>query len=832
MWKKSEKALEQLEKLEQEQEQEKEQEKVKVISRRKVLASLGIAGVSMASASLMGKLPAASANPQDESSSQRKIKDLMNLDFMVPVTIAGLRSLAVPDAELVYYVKNKGQEGVFIYDPTDTTSVDNAGLVLVSTTGARFKRSFQGKVNVKWFGAKGDGVTDDKDPITAAVNSGYDVVFPEGTYVVKDTVKFQRSVGMYGESNPVIKRLFDLENSNPTFQADAPKIRLQIDGMEFVANKDAIPSYWIGYIFDSRNTLDPLFQYWYFYLPDCEEVTMTHCYFHNIVGSAITAFNCQRGYFANCYFEDIVSEGLVCYESDFIYVDGCKFKDIGLLPEEFMVVDTGWYTGPGVTLQQTGKTIADAVLTPFSHAKNWHNFNGTGVLVSGRSLYVSGSDFLNCNRVGIVGEDATPPVGNAEMIITGNTVEHNHERLRGSNPPASIWIENFRKAIVSNNRCVYKKRASTEHFIWGINLAQMGTGELCYVECCHNQFIADEYNNRVAAGIFDLNSNNKRTIIHGNRISGNVNVGIFVANYLDHCGDELTIDSNNIHVFDTVEGAAAGILFQGWGDYSKHYNKIKVTGNWIYNKHDCYEEHAKWLPFFAICLVNGLGNFDARFQIKDNELNGGSIFLGNQAVREMIVTGNTNAHLIARDLMRSDTQGKQRGDYMEISNNKVNKILLGGQPDQTDPTYRFTGKITNNMVLGSGDDVMSNRINGSIELYGAKQMVVAGNTIFTDKSGSGIVIGTTDATQEDLFVRDNTVICQKNNAIGIQIKAGDNGNKIHHIAVANNILAAPNGSVYTGTTGIKWLQAAAHTTGTIVQGNMFSKLVNEETGRV
>lgn len=52
-------------------------------------------------------------------------------------------------------------------------------------------------VNVKWFGAKGDGVTDDSDAIQAAVDTGKSVFVPAGTYLITKTIslKLQNFIG-------------------------------------------------------------------------------------------------------------------------------------------------------------------------------------------------------------------------------------------------------------------------------------------------------------------------------------------------------------------------------------------------------------------------------------------------------------------------------------------------------------------------------------------------------------------------------------------------------------------------------------------------------------
>jgi len=61
--------------------------------------------------------------------------------------------------------------GLFTRDDADTTSADNGGTIIVASNGKRWKRIFDGAVNVLWFGAVGDGIANDYAAFLAAHNA-------------------------------------------------------------------------------------------------------------------------------------------------------------------------------------------------------------------------------------------------------------------------------------------------------------------------------------------------------------------------------------------------------------------------------------------------------------------------------------------------------------------------------------------------------------------------------------------------------------------------------------------------------------------------------------
>jgi hypothetical protein len=137
----------------------------------------------------------------------------MNLDF-----IADLRTLtSVPTvtADRIFFVTchstiyDEGG-GTFMWVPISVSSLlpDNDGTIIRTSNSSNplynqgyFLRQFSGPINVKWFGAKGDGATDDTAAVHAArdsmsfANNGT-LYFPVGTY--KGAFVF---LSTYGESN-------------------------------------------------------------------------------------------------------------------------------------------------------------------------------------------------------------------------------------------------------------------------------------------------------------------------------------------------------------------------------------------------------------------------------------------------------------------------------------------------------------------------------------------------------------------------------------------------------------------------------------------------------
>ena len=95
-----------------------------------------------------------------------------------PVTIPDRASLAAYSASSTAYLREAGREGLFVWDAGNRTAevaADPAQGIYVAgagnATGAAgsWVRKYSGPVSVRWFGALGDGVSDDGAAFTAAI---------------------------------------------------------------------------------------------------------------------------------------------------------------------------------------------------------------------------------------------------------------------------------------------------------------------------------------------------------------------------------------------------------------------------------------------------------------------------------------------------------------------------------------------------------------------------------------------------------------------------------------------------------------------------------------
>jgi len=76
-----------------------------------------------------------------------------------------------------------GIAGVFARDDADRSSADNGGTIIVGSNGKCWKRVYSGAANVQWFGARGDGSSDDTAAFRRCIAAVRDIYLPGGIYL-------------------------------------------------------------------------------------------------------------------------------------------------------------------------------------------------------------------------------------------------------------------------------------------------------------------------------------------------------------------------------------------------------------------------------------------------------------------------------------------------------------------------------------------------------------------------------------------------------------------------------------------------------------------------
>ncbi len=118
----------------------------------------------------------------------------VDTNAQIQTTIASLRTITASTTQ-PYFITDAGRQGVFYYDASDKSSADNGGTVIVNQGSKRFKRIYNGAVDVRWFGGKGDyngnGGTDNTAAINAAIAAAKKfetVMIPEGQWRINGNI--------------------------------------------------------------------------------------------------------------------------------------------------------------------------------------------------------------------------------------------------------------------------------------------------------------------------------------------------------------------------------------------------------------------------------------------------------------------------------------------------------------------------------------------------------------------------------------------------------------------------------------------------------------------
>lgn len=229
---------------------------------------------------------------------------------------------------------NDSGGGVFCWMTGTATS--NNGTIVVPTTpnGGFWKRSFDGPVNVRWFGARGDGATNDTTAIQAAINAvglvGGAVLIPPGTFCADNLTIGASRVTMTGVGKTSILAKNAGFNALITVGPSAGVENVVIRDLMITTKAGVTPAGWGIFCNSSSSwlTLDSIFMFGMAFGIGLEPVSpsqvhnalIRNCALNVITNQGVALFNCVDTFISD---SGIFMNGYTAGSAGLQYDSGC-----------------------------------------------------------------------------------------------------------------------------------------------------------------------------------------------------------------------------------------------------------------------------------------------------------------------------------------------------------------------------------------------------------------------------------------------------------------------------------------------------------------------------
>jgi hypothetical protein len=315
-----------------------------------------------------------------------------------------------------YHSDAIGGGGVFYWDDTKAKTEHNGGTVIDPTAvfptdwnnqtqldtwfdsanagSGVWVRQYDGAVNVKWFGAKSDGTSDDTKPIQTAINNNSTVYFPAGgIYTLKESISLLYYTRLLGENMYRTKINVTTSDSYGILLNGADYVSIEnitIDGTNLISTSSKGSYYnkfsnvWFGPC-DNAMLVNKNF-YWSMF---------SNCTFRECTNGIIaeTGENFNAITFSNCssFMSSPVSPVIDITDGDGVTFNGCQFQNQGIKVTNCKAVNIngGYWEGYTEPIIESVNSILyiDGIYTPPATNFNIDNetsFKGTLGLPSNR----------------------------------------------------------------------------------------------------------------------------------------------------------------------------------------------------------------------------------------------------------------------------------------------------------------------------------------------------------------------------------------------------------------------------------------------------------------
>lgn len=242
-----------------------------------------------------------------------------------------------------YYTSNDGGGASYLIREKLETDVDDGGSLHELSNGLVAELIIEnGTVNVKQFGAKGDGLSDDTNFIQSSLNSGNKIVFfPAGTYMVETYNESYTNAGGLGKYHPHSKGIRPQSDTTLIFDDNAELKAIKNSSSKyFIVNLNNVNNVTVknGKILGDR-TLEQGEWGYGINITNCDSIIIDGVYIESCLGDGISfngyedkwkSTNCVV---KNCEINNCRRLGLAIAGADGLIVENCYIHDTkGTLP--------------------------------------------------------------------------------------------------------------------------------------------------------------------------------------------------------------------------------------------------------------------------------------------------------------------------------------------------------------------------------------------------------------------------------------------------------------------------------------------------------------------
>lgn len=397
-----------------------------------------------------------------------------------------------------------------------------AGMLLGSFSFAQIVN----QINVKEYGAKGDGKTNDtkaiKEAFAKIYKSGGTVYFPPGNYLT-NIIDIRPSEGTSIEVKGDKGKAFIIKNPRDEtavalFFCEIPKVTLVFNTLSLEGSSSARVRAWKQFensgTYDIENAVHGIFVY------NLKKITVSDCTIQNFHGDGISTYSTTEFIAHHNTIKNLNGTGIKGHRVKTMNICENRIENTGFFSQQFTVA---------------GQQKKRAVFFPKTRF-------GDGIEADCAVLTATNNTIINPGRCGIV-HDLAIDLGykNSSATVENNTITVNSSNINNGNPPAGMWFEQSANVKVISNKIEIIK--STSKLVTGIRFFGITNS----IFCENNTITASQYNLTLdnAIGIFEPETTSIE--VKNNVITGKFESGLAISYdskkaHIDH----LLIEGNKI----------------------------------------------------------------------------------------------------------------------------------------------------------------------------------------------------------------------------------------------------------------------------------------------